>query len=72
MEYAKDEIFSINYYNEKGEVNYRNKKEKKFLSFFKNNQLISSMIVLASFLVIINCVFLYNFWTILNSTLLFM
>lgn len=72
MEYAKDEVFSINYFNEKGEVNYKTKKESKLINFLKNNQLISSMAALASILIIVNCIFLYNFWTILNSTLLFM
>ena len=72
MEYAKDEIFSINYFNEKGEVTYKNKKENKLLRFFKNNQIMSSMVILASLLVIINCIFIYNFWLILNNTFLFM
>ena len=67
MEYAKDEVFSINYFNEKGEVNYKIKKGNKLFSFLKNNQLISSMAALASILIIINCIFLYNFWTILSN-----
>ena len=69
MEYAKDEIFSINYFNEKGEVNYKIKKENKLFSFFKNNQLISSMAALASILIIVNCIFLYNFWMILSNSI---
>ena len=67
MEYAKDEVFSINYFNKKGEVNYKTKKENKLLTFLKKNQMISSMVALASFLIIVNCIFLYNFWTILNN-----
>jgi len=69
MEYAKDEIFSINYFNEKGEVNYKTKKENNLLNFLKNNQMISSMVVLASFLIIVNCIFLYNFWMILSNSI---
>lgn len=67
MEYAKDEVFSINYFNGKGDVNYKTKKENKLSIFLKRNQLISSMIALASVLIIVNCIFLYNFWTILSN-----
>ena len=71
MEYAKDEVFSINYFNEKGDVSYKIKEENKLISFLKNNQIISSMIGLASVLIIVNCIFLYNFWTILNHGVAF-
>lgn len=66
MEYAKDEVFRIQYHEGKTDWKKR-KEESRVLQFLKKHTLIKVITSLTVLLSIINFVLIYHFFTLLSN-----
>lgn len=68
MEYAKDEVFSITYSEEKDKL--RHPFKKRILRRILNNKFITFLITIGILFSIINFILIYFFFQTLNSIIL--
>lgn len=64
MEYAKDEVFGIEY---QGDVTYQIKKKNRLVEFLKKNYWISGLTFIGTLFGVINVILIHHFVNLLGS-----